>query len=486
MGRFEYFSSVSADMGKILRFMGLIAAVPLIVTIAYSEWEMFVPMSLVPLLFILVGSLLAQVPRPAREPRLSVALMAVALIWLISALIGSVPFIIGLHMPVTDSIFEAMSGWTDTGLTLLPDVGAAPKTLLFWRSFMQWLGGIGIVAFTVALASRSGLVQRGLYRSEARSEAFMPSVVGTGIAMWRIYIIITLLSFGLVLLSGVPVWDAVNLTMAAISTGGFSVTSGGVSDYNNVLLELSLVVVMLVGALPFKLYYLMYHHRTVSIFGDRQAVTLLILVLSGFVVLTLDLVVLTGTDLLTAMRQGIFMAAAGISSTGFQTASPSLWPPVTTLFLVILVLIGGSSGSTAGGLKISRVLLGLESLLWWFRRIFVSGKAIVPFRHEGKTVQKNIAEVEVSKNMLIIIMYVLTIFLCTVAVLHFEPQTTFESSNVIFEITSAFCNNGISTGFITPDAGLSTKWVFIFLMWFGRLEIVPVLVLFVGLVKGFD
>jgi trk system potassium uptake protein TrkH len=486
MGRFEYFSSVSADMGKILRFMGLTAAVPLIVTIAYAEWEMFVPMSLVPLLFIVVGSLLARVPRPAREPRLSVALMAVALIWFISALIGSVPFIVGLHMSVTDSIFEAMSGWTDTGLTLLPDVGASPKTLLFWRSFMQWLGGLGIVAFSVALASRSGLIQRGLYRSEARSEAFMPSVVGTGMAMWRIYIIITLLSFGLVLLSGIPVWDAVNLTLTAIATGGFSVTSGGVSDYNNVLLELALVVVMLVGALPFKLYYLMYYNRKFSIFGDRQAVALLLLTLTGFFVLTLDLFVLTGTDLLTAMRQGIFMAAAGISSTGFQTTSPSLWPPVTILFLVILVLIGGSSGSTAGGLKISRVLLGLESLLWWFRRIFVSGKAIVPFRHEGRTVQRNIAEVEVSKNMLIIIMYFLTIFLCTVAVLHFEPQTSFESSNVILEIASAFCNNGISTGFVNPDMSLPTKWVFIFLMWIGRLEIVPVLVLFVGLVKGFD
>lgn len=486
MGRFEYFASISRDTGKILRFMGLVAAAPLIVTVIYSEWDMVIPMGLTSLIFIIVGSLLAQVPRPAREPRLSVALMAVALIWFISALIGSIPFILGLHMPVTDSIFEAMSGWTDTGMTLLPNVDSTPKTLLFWRSFMQWLGGLGIVAFTVALASRSGLVQRGLYRSEGRSEAFMPSVVGTGIAMWRIYIIITLLSFGLVLLSGIPVWDAANLTLTAIATGGFAVTSGGISDYNNVVLELTLVVVMLAGAMPFKLYYLMYHHRRFSFFGDRQAVTLLILVLGGFVVLTCDLVFFTGVDLLTAVRRGIFMAAAGVSSTGFQTTSLNLWPPVTTLFLVILVLIGGSSGSTAGGLKISRVLLGLESLLWWFRRIFVTGKAIVPFKHEGRTVQKNIAELEVSKNMLIIVMYVLTIFVCTIAVLHFEPLTTFESSNVIFEIVSAFCNNGISTGFVTPDLSLPTKWTFIFLMWFGRLEIVPVLVLFVGLIKGFD
>jgi len=486
MDRLEYFSIIAPDIGQIFRFMGVITCLPLVVTAIYGEWEMFLPMALVPLIFVLFGSLLVQVPHPAREARLSVALTAVALIWFTCAVIGSVPFIVGLHMPVTDAIFEAMSGWTDTGLTLLPDVENTPKTFLFWRSFMQWLGGIGIVAFTVALASRSGLIQRGLYRSEGRSEAFMPSVVGTGMAMWRIYIIITLISIGLILISGVPVWDAVNLALTAIATGGFSVHTEGIPYYHNALLELLLVPVMLAGAMPFKLYYLMYYHKKVSFFGDRQAVTLIALTLIGFFVLTTDLVSLMGRDPLTALREGIFMATAAITSTGFQNTYPHAWPTVTALFLIMLMLIGGSSGSTAGGMKISRVILGLEWLAWWFRRIFVSGMLIFPFRHEGRTVQKNIAEIEVSRNMLIIILYFVTVFFCTIAVLHFEAHTTFESSNVIFEIVSAFCNNGISTGFVNPDMSLGSKWAFIFLMWFGRLEIVPVLVLFVGLIKGFD
>jgi len=486
MDRLEYFSIIAPDIGQIFRFMAVVTSLPLAVTVIYGEWEMFVPMALVPLIFLLVGSLLVRVPHPAREARLSIALTAVALIWFSSALIGSVPFIVGLQMPVTDAIFEAMSGWTDTGLTLLTDVEHTPKTLLFWRSFMQWLGGIGIVAFTVALASRSGLIQRGLYRSEGRSEAFMPSVVGTGMAMWRIYIIITLASIGLVLLSGVPLWDAVNLALTAIATGGFSVHSAGIPYYQNHLLELLLVPVMLAGAMPFKLYYLMYSHRKVSFFGDRQAVALLALTLIGFLVLTADFVFLMGRDLFTALREGIFMATAGITSTGFQNTSLHVWPAVTTLFLVMFMFIGGSSGSTAGGLKISKVILGLEGLAWWFRRIFVSGKAIVPFRHEGRTGQKNIAEIEVSKNMLVIILYFVSVFFCTIAILHFEAQTTVDSSKVIFEVVSAFCNNGISTGFVNPDMSFGSKWAFIFLMWFGRLEIVPVLVLFMGLIKGFD
>ncbi|QSZ66573.1 TrkH family potassium uptake protein [Methanofollis aquaemaris] len=486
MDRSEYISAIAPDIGRILRFMGVVTCLPLIVALIYREWEMLLPMGLVPIIYVVLGSLLMQVPRPAREAKLSAALAAVALIWLISAAIGSVPFIVGLGMPITDSIFEAMSGWTDTGMTLLPDIDATPKTILFWRTFMQWLGGIGIVAFTIALASRSGLVQRGLYRSEARTEAFMPSVVATGFAMWRIYIIITLLSIGLVLLSGVTLWDATNLAMTAIATGGFTVHSEGIPFYQNANLEFLLIPVMIAGAMPFKLYYLMYHNRKFGFFGDRQAIALLALTGVGFLVVALDLVYLTGAETMDAVRQGLFMATAAITSTGFQNTSPYTWPSVTVLFLVIFMLIGGSSGSTAGGMKISRVIIGLESLAWWFKRIFVSGKVVVPFRHGGKTVQKNIAEVEVSKNMLIIILYFLTVFICTIAVFHLEHGAPFESSNVIFEIVSAFCNNGISTGFVTPDMSLGSKWLFIFLMWFGRLELVPILVLFVGLVKGFE
>ncbi|QYZ78511.1 TrkH family potassium uptake protein [Methanofollis formosanus] len=486
MDRTEYISAIAPDIGRILRFIGVVTCLPLIVALIYQEWEMLLPMGLVPIIYVVFGTLLMQVPRPAREAKLSAALAAVALIWLLSAVIGSVPFIVGLGMPITDSIFEAMSGWTDTGMTLLPDVDATPRTLLFWRSFMQWLGGIGIVAFTIALASRSGLVQRGLYRSEGRTEAFMPSVVATGFAMWRIYIIITLLSIGLVLLSGVTLWDATNLAMTAIATGGFTVHSEGIPFYQNATLEFLLVPVMIAGAMPFKLYYLMYHNRKFGFFGDRQAIALLALTGVGFLVVALDLVYLTGAETMDAIRQGLFMATAGITSTGFQNTSPYTWPSVTVLFLVIFMLIGGSSGSTAGGMKISRVILGLESLVWWFKRIFVSGKVVVPFRHGGKTVQKNIAEVEVSKNMLIIILYFLTVFICTIVVFHLEHGAPFESSHVIFEIVSAFCNNGISTGFVTPDMSLGSKWLFIFLMWFGRLELVPILVLFVGLAKGFE
>ncbi|MDD4127057.1 MAG: TrkH family potassium uptake protein [Methanomicrobium sp.] len=485
MNRIEQFSVIADDLGNVLRFISFGTCVPLIVALIYSEWNMIIPMALVPVILYLMGTFFLMFPENKREAKLSQALFSVALIWLICAFVGAVPFWIGMGMPYLDAVFEAMSGWTDTGLTMIPDVDSTPYTLLFWRSFMQWLGGLGIVAFTVVMLSKTGLNPSRFYRSEGRSEAFMPSVVQQGFQMWKIYLILTIISVLLILISGVSLWDAVNIAMVAIATGGFSVHSAGISYYNSPLLEMLIIPVMIAGALPFKIYYLMYYKKKVSFFRDEQAWLLFFLIIVGFLVISMDLLFLNGLDSATAIRQGIFMAVAGVTSTGFQISSPDLWAPVTVLFLVMLMFIGGSSGSTAGGIKLSRAALVYRGIVWWFKRSFVSGKVIVPFRYAGKIIPKAEAEAEVSKNMLIIILYLFVIFFSAILIMHFESSSV-DTSKVIFEIVSASCNNGISTGFATPDMTPFSKVVFIFAMWIGRLEIMAVIVFFMGLIKGFD
>ncbi len=485
MDRIEQFSIIAKDMGSILRYISIGTCLPLVVTLIYQEWDMLVPMLSVPVTLFALGTLLKRVPSSGREARLSMALFAVALIWMICALVGALPFTLGIGMPYLDSVFEAMSGWTDTGLTLVPDVDATPHTLLFWRSLMQWLGGLGIVAFTVAMLARSGLTPTRLYRSEGRSEAFMPSVVSTGLQMWKIYIILTLISIGFIKLSGVPIWDAVNIALVAIATGGFSVHSAGIPYYQNAILEMLIIPVMIAGALPFKLYYLMYRQRRISFFSDEQGKLLFILIAIGFIIVGFDLLFINGLAIPDAIRQGIFMTVAAVTSTGFQVAAPQEWASVTVLFLVLLMIIGGSSGSTAGGMKLNRIALGYRGIIWWFRRIFVSGKVLVPFRYEGRAIPKNIAELEVSKNMFTIILYILIIFMTTIVVMHADPAVC-DSSNVIFEVVSAMCNNGISTGFVHPGLSWLSKVALILVMWIGRLEIMPVIVLIVGLIRGFE
>ncbi len=485
MDRTEHFSIIARDIGGILQFLAFATTAPLIIALIYSEWDLLIPMGIVPLLFFIMGSFLRTIPHPRKQARLSVAISAVAMIWLIASLIGAIPFYIICGMPYVDSVFEAMSGWTTTGLTMVEGLDDLPKTILFWRSFMQWLGGIGIVAFTVTMLHRSGLVQKELYRSEARSEAFMPSVVDTGREMWKIYGVLTLAGIGLVMLSGVGLWDALNLSLVAIATGGFTMYDGGIAHYNNYLMELCLIPIMIAGALPFKLYFMLYAKRIHAFFRDLQPVLLFSIIAIGILVVTYDLVNLGGLQVSDSIRHGLFMTVSAATTTGFQNTDPSLWPKATIFFLTGLMVIGGASGSTAGGIKLGRAIICYEGLIWWFRRIFFSGRAVVPFRHEGRSIPKMIAEYEVSKNILVIVLYFVIIFLSTILILQFEGPG-YDSSHVIFDVVTAVCNNGISTGHISPDMSDLGKIFFILLMWLGRLEVIPVIALIVGIVKGFD
>ncbi len=484
MKRLETLAIIAHDMGVIFEFLGVITLVPFVILIIFSEWDMVVPMASVPLTFVILGLLISRIPKREFVPQLSVALAAVALIWLAIAVIGALPFVLGLHMSWTDSIFEAMSGWTGTGFTVIGTLDSTPKTILFWRSFMQWVGGIGVIAFGIAMLSRSSLMQHQLYRSEGRSEELMPNVVSTGRRMWVIYLFLTIVFTGMVMISGIPLWDALNLVMVSLATGGFSLHDAGVSYYNNALLEALLIPVMLAGALPFKLYFLMYRGKIKPFFQDRVVQLILALAFVGSLIVTLDLHVFNNFPLETAVRQGFFCTISGLTCCGLQNSNLH-WVAGPLIVISLLMMIGGAAGSTAGGIKANRVILGYEGLVWWFRRFFARGRAMVPFRHEGKAIPRQISEVELSKNMLIIMLYVLTIFVATIIGLHLV-STDFKIHEVVFEEVSAMSNVGLGLGYLTAGSPLPSKWIFILLMWVGRLEIIPVLILIMGLVRGFE
>ena len=484
MKRLGHLAIVAHDMGLIFEFLALVTLVPFIVLIIYREWEMILPMGTVPFLFLASGFLISKVPRKPYIPSLSVALVAVALTWLAAAVIGAVPFVLALEVTWTDGIFESMSGWTDTGITVMSSIDTMPKTLIFWRSFTQWLGGIGVIAFGIAMLDRSGLSQSQLYRSEGRSEDLMPNVVSTGRRIWLIYVTLTLLSTGLILLSDIHLWDAVNLAMVGISTGGFTPHEAGMSYYNNPSLEFLLIPVMIAGALPFKMYFLMYRGKAREIFKNSVVRLILVLSFAGSAIVVLNLYILHTISLFDAVRMGTFCTVSGLTTTGFQNSS-LLWLPLPLLVIMLLMLIGGASGSTAGGIKANRIILGYEGLVWWFKRLFVRGSVMVPFKHEGRNIPAKISELELSKNMLIISLYLLTVIVAVILALHLAP-TQFEVYQVTFEVISAVANNGMSFGYLTAASPVTVKWLFILVMWIGRLEILPVLILIGGLVRGFD
>ena len=484
MRRLEHLGLIAHDMGIIFELLGSATLVVFIILLIFEEWAMVLPMASVPVTFLVSGYLLSWVPRKEFEPRLSIALVGVALTWFAIALIGALPFILGMHMSVTDSIFEAMSGWTSTGFTVMRSLDSAPHVILFWRSFMQWVGGIGVIAFGITMMSRSSIIQYRLYRSEGRSEALMPSIISTGRRMWGIYLVLTAGFTLMILFTGIPLWDALNLVLTTISTGGFSIHDAGVSFYHNGLLEALLLPVMIAGAIPFKLYFLLYRKKVAQFWKDPTVRLILALAVTGSLVISFNLFVFNEYPLTEAIRQGFFCTISGLTCCGLQNSSLT-WSPLPLLVIIMLMLIGGASGSTAGGIKVNRIILGYEGLVWWFRRFFVSSRVIVPFKHESKNIPRKISELELSKNMLIIVLWVLLIFVATFIALHVTPGIS-PTQLVVFDLVSAASNVGLGSGYFTPAAPFQIKWLFIFVMWIGRLEIVPVLILWMSIIRGFE
>ena len=483
MTRIEHIAMIAHDMGLIFEFLGVASFLPFLVLLIFKEWNLLLPMATAPVTFLVLGYLISHLPYRDIEPSFSITMSAVALAWLAIAFIGALPFVFGLGMSYTDAVFEAMSGWTGTGFTMITSLDTTPHTLLFWRSFSHWVGGIGIIVFGVSLHRKTRLSLFRLYRAEGREEELVSAASSSGRRMWMIYLVLTFAFTGLIMLAGIPLWDSLNLVMVAIATGGFTLHTGGLAYYNNPMLELLLIPVMLAGAVPFKIFFFLYHGKVGEMLKDRTVRVLLFIALIGSLVTSLDLYMFSNIALSAAFRQGTFMAISGLSTCGLQNSNPHTWAVIPLAVVSMLMFIGGAMGSAAGGVKVNRIIMVYEGVKWWFRRFFVSSRVLVPLRFGGRTVSKELSELAISKNLLVIVMYALTIFIATILTLHLYI-TSFRLEEVMFELVSALSNAGLSVGFIGMTSPATIKWLFTLLMWLGRLEIVPVVIIVMGAVKG--
>jgi trk system potassium uptake protein TrkH len=482
MKRTGHLAMIAHDMGVIFEFLGVMSLLPFLVLVIFGEWNLLFPMAAAPAVFLALGYAISHIPHEEREPSFSATLSAIALSWLAIAFIGALPFVLGMHMSYTDSVFEAMAGWTGTAFTMVSSPDQAPYTILFWRSCMQWIGGIGIIVFGISLHRKTRVSLFRIYRSEGREDELVSASVSTSRRIWMIYLVLTFGFTGLVMLTGIPLWDSLNLVMTTLATGGFTLHAEGLSYYNNPLLEIVLIPVMLAGAIPFKVFFFLYHGKVGGMLRDQTVRALLMIALIGSLIVSLDLYFFGNLTIGSAFRQGTFTAVSGLCTCGLQNSAIHSWASIPLAVVTMMVFIGGAMGSTAGGVKVNRVVLVFEGIRWWFRRFFVSSRVLVPLRLGGRTLSREDSDLAVSKNLLVIVIYVIAIFFATVATMHFY-LTSFRMEEVIFEIVSALSNAGLTVGFISAASPVPIKWMFILLMWLGRLEIVPVLIIVMGIVK---
>jgi len=415
----------------------------------------------------------------------------VAFGWFFMALIGTLPYLLTGTIPgFTNAFFETMSGFTTTGATILNDVEALPKGILFWRSITHWIGGMGIIVLAIAILPLLGIGGMQLFAAEApgpSGDKLHPRITDTAKRLWLIYVGYTLAETLLLWAAGMSFFDAINHSLSTLSTGGFSTKNASVSFWNDQpLIQYIIMVFMFLAGTNFVLSYFAFKGRFSKIINDEE------FKLYGFFIVALTLVtalfIYTQADLAassiahpmvygpleSALRHGLFQVLALITTTGFVTADFTAWTPLLTIIFFGLMFLGGSAGSTSGGIKIVRHLIMIKNGVLEFKRT-LHPNAILPVRYNNRSVHQSIVFNVLGFFILYMLSFIVGVLVFSLLGLDFQTA--------LGGAASTLGNVGPALGDLGPvhtyhDLSLPAKWWASFLMLIGRLELFTVLILF--------
>ncbi|MGQ3330279.1 potassium transporter TrkG [Halorubrum sp. FL23] len=408
------------------------------------------------------------------------------------------------------AVFESMSGWTGSGLTMAVHEPSLPRAVQWWRSFIQWVGGVGVIVLTVSILSRPGSGSYALYRSEARERKIHPSVVSTVRTVWKLVVAYTLLAFAMLFAAirasesayaeslsvGETAWQALNHAMTGLTTGGFSVTDNSIATYGSPLVEATLLPIMVLGAIAFPVHYVVLNDRNVrELVADLQTRWLFVLLGAGVVVLSIQNVasvqittgafatesfvprsapLLDGAQL-DAVRDSTFQWISALTCTGFQSAPIGRWVAGAKVLVVGAMVLGGAAGSTVGGIKIVRGYTVARGIVWQFSRVFLPKNAVVTARLGDRTLDRETMEREFGEAAIVTLLWIVALVVGSLVLVNIAGPE-FGYADALFEVASAQGNVGLSSGITGPSMSPVAEGMFVLNMWIGRLEIIPVLV----------
>jgi trk system potassium uptake protein TrkH len=323
---------------------------------------------------------------PVGEGRLNrrEAILLVAGGWLLASFFGALPFVLdGTFPSYVDALFESVSGFTATGATVLTSIETQPQSILLWRSITQWLGGMGIITLFVALFPILGIGAAHLVEVEMpgpEAGRLTPRIRDTAKAMWLLYIGFTVLEIILLLVAGMGIFDAINVSLCTMATGGFTPTSLSIGAYNSALVEGIITFFMIAAAVNFGLYYLfLWKRQPGRLFKNPEFKLYISLLIGASLLVVLELAMHSKLPIGTALRQGVFQVTSIMTTTGFSSVDFNTWPAFSQSMLVVLMVIGGSAGSTAGAIKVIRLLVLCKVTFRQIRLTF-NPQAVIPLR----------------------------------------------------------------------------------------------------------
>lgn len=469
------YSIVRYILGHILIVEALLLLLPCLTAVVYQEKEGTAYL-LVAFLCLLFGLLMRY-----RKPKNNVfylkeGCIATALSWILLSFFGALPFWITHEIPsFTDALFETISGFTTTGASILPDVEALSHCSLFWRSFTHWIGGMGVLVFLLAIIPLSGGSHINLMRAESPGPSvgkLVPKVKYTARILYLIYFAMTVIEIILLLVGGMPLFDALATSFGTAGTGGFGIKNDSMTSYSPYL-QWVVTIFMILFGVNFNAYYFMIYRQFKKAFGMEEVKYYFMVILIAILIIFFNILPLY-PNAFESIRHAAFQVGSIITTTGFSTADFNIWPQTSKTVLVLLMFIGACAGSTGGGIKVSRFVILVKTVIKELNS-YIHPKSIKKINMDKKPIEH-----EVVRSTNVYFATYMILFAASVFAISFEGKELITNFTAV---AATFNNIGPGLELVGPTQNFGhftafTKYILMFDMLAGRLELFPLLILF--------
>ncbi len=470
------YSIIRYVTGHTMLLEGALMLPSCIVAILYGESTAAIALALSAALCAILGLLLK--PRKLKNSTFFAkeGYVTVALCWIVISIMGSLPFLFSgsITNPI-DAVFEAVSGFTTTGASILNDVEALPKGIIFWRSFTHWIGGMGVLVFLLTLLPMTGGSHMNLMKAESPGPSvsrLAPKVQTTAKILYKIYIWMTIVQIVLLLLGKMPLFDALTLSFGTAGTGGFGILNDSLASYSTYH-QVVITIFMILFGINFNAFYFILVKQIKEALAMEEVKAYLLVIAASVLAITVNIMHLYD-NVLVAFQQSAFQVASIITTTGYSTTDFNNWPEISRTILVMLMFIGACAGSTGGGMKVSRFLIWFKTITKEIR-LYLHPKSVKQIKMDGKTIPPEVIRSTNVYLAVYVIIFAASVLL--IAVDNFDSTTNFTAVaatlnnigpglNQVGPMSNFSCFGNFSTLILTID------------MLAGRLELLPLLLLF--------
>lgn len=468
------YSIVLYILGCVLKFESAFLVLPALVGLIYRE-HASVSYLAVAVLCLTLGVLLTHKKPRSTNLYTREGFVAVALSWIIMSIFGAIPFVLTGDIPFyVDALFETISGFTTTGSSILTDVESISKASLFWRSFSHWIGGMGVFVFIMAILPMMGGSTMNLMKAESPGPSvskLVPHVKDTAKILYGIYIAITICEATILRALGMPLFDSLTTTFGTVGTGGFGIRNDSIAGYSPAI-QITITVFMILSGINYTAYFYILTGKIKELFKIEEVRWYLAIIFGSVAVITWNVRSLYPTFSET-LRHAFFQVGSIITTTGYATTDFDLWPALSKTLLVTLMFIGACAGSTSGGIKVSRILILLKTIRKELSLI-IHPRQVKKIRMDGHPVDHETLR---SANVFLVVYFVLLLTsMLLISVDEFDFSTNFTS------VVTVLNNIGPGLNLVGPTQNFSifspfSKFVLMFDMLAGRLELFPMMIL---------